>query len=66
MRSRDRGDKRPCEVCGIDTMFQLPLHGPRGGFIRNADVCPSCGEQPALTAELGEQPPTAAREAEAA
>ena len=52
MRARERGDKRPCELCKTPTMFTFDVYGPRGGRVRAADVCSACGEQPALTKAL--------------
>ena len=52
MRARERGDKRPCELCGQMTMFTFDVYGPRGGRVRAADVCSACGEQPDKTKNL--------------
>ena len=52
MRSRQAGDKKPCELCKTPTLFQYDVRGPRGGHIRYADICWACGEQPDLTRTL--------------
>ena len=52
MKARDRGSKRPCELCGASTMFVFEVRGPRGAHLRWADVCPACGEEPDKTKGL--------------
>lgn len=55
MRARESGEKRPCELCGVKTLFQSEIVGPKGGHIRWADTCCRCGEQTALTATLAKK-----------
>jgi len=52
VKARDRGDKRPCELCSTKTLFVFEVTGKRGAHKRWADVCVPCGEHPALTGKL--------------